>query len=71
MIEVCRLLERTPSRLVSFVIVDIPIPLVDPWIIMSDHLQVALEQVMVRDIESRNRRIQPDICFGEVLAKQE
>jgi hypothetical protein len=37
---------------------------------MSDHLQIALEDGMVRDIEPEYRRVKPNVCFRDVVAEK-
>lgn len=60
------LLECTPC-LLTLIVIAVTIPLVELRIIVSDHFEITLEESMVRDIESGNGRIKPDICFGKML----
>ena len=70
MIKIRRLSEHTPGFL-GIVIVDVSVPTIDIRIIMSNHLQVTPEQSVVCNVESGNGRIESDVGFCEVFAKQE
>ena len=41
-----------------------------PWVIMPDRLKIALEQGVIRGVETSESRIQPNICFGDMATKQ-
>lgn len=39
-------------------------------VVVADHLQVAHKDVDVGDVEARQRRVQADVCFGDVCTEE-
>lgn len=48
-----------------------PHPIVNVGVIMSDHLQIALEMLVVHRIKSDDGSVKSDISFGKMVTKQE
>ena len=59
-----------PIQRLSAIPVQIPQPPAQPWIVVTDHLQVALEDVDIGHVESDHRGIKANVRLGDVLAKE-
>jgi hypothetical protein len=69
-LEVHSALECPAIRRLALIPVQVAQPVVKPRIIIPDHFKVALEDRDIRDIESEDRGISPDIRLGDVVAKE-
>ena len=65
MLEVGCILERgiVPEK--------VPHPLVDMRIPITDGPSIALEVTVINRVEAHDRRVEPDVCFGELVTNEE
>jgi hypothetical protein len=49
---------------------DLPQPTMDPWIIMTDGPDIALEQSMVSDVEPDNGDEETEVSLGESVTNE-
>lgn len=69
-LELCGLLEHTTCGLRPLVPIQTSQPFMQSRIVHPYHLDIALEQRVIRDIKSDQRRIQPYVSLRNMLAKQ-
>lgn len=65
MLEVGCILER------GVVPVKVPHPLVDMRVPITDRPGIALEVTVINRVEAHDRRVEPDVCFGELVTNEE
>ena len=69
-VEKCCVLERMAIYRLVCIPVKAPQPLTQPRVIVTDHFQVAHEDVDVRDVEADQSRVEADICLGELFSEK-
>lgn len=68
--EVGCVLPDVPIQRLATIPIQIPEPLTQSRIIISDHLQVTHEDVHIRNIKPDQSRVEPDVRLGDILAKE-
>lgn len=61
--------KRSP-RLPTPIVIQPHQPPLHIWIIVSYHLQIALKQIMIRDIKPHDCRIEPNVSFGDMFTQE-
>lgn len=69
-VEIHGILERRAVERSTAIPIEVPQPEVQPRVIVADHFEVAVHDVVVRHVEPDQRRVKPDVGFGNVLAEQ-
>ena len=69
-VEINGISKRLPIQHPPAIPVQVPQPEMQTSVIVPDHLQIAGHDVVVRHVEADERRVQPDIRLGDVLAEE-